>query len=254
MHSTFSQRVKFYKKLSGWHGVNAVDLIDECFRAPGVVTFTNPVNFFALVGENALVNKINTIYCDGILAVCLFSVISRRRLARFSFDYTSLAPVFFDYCREKKKTIYLIGSDFETINAFVSRVKEGNPNLKIIGFRDGYFPRNELDGIIGEIQHLKPDTVVCGIGCPLQEEVAVAISSVLKDCAVFTCGGFFHQHKNSSDYFPVWVNKYHLRMPYRFWKERHTRSRLRFYPRFFKVVLYDASIMAARFFRMSCDE
>lgn len=215
------------------------DLVDSLFASGRVVTFTNPINFMKLIECCNFIDDIDDIFCDGIVASTLLSLFLRKKLKRYSFDFTSLATPVFQYCIKNNKSIFLIGSDSETLENFSRVVLRSFPRLKIVGKRDGYLGLESIEDVVSTIKDLDPDLVLCGMGCPLQEKFAVIGSKEMPSTTFITCGGFFHQHQKKAQYYPKFIDKLNLRMPYRFFKEKHTRSRIFLYPKFVFYILFN---------------
>ena len=224
-------------KVPETEAVNLSNFCDWFFEEPKTVSFINPVNYFKLV-ENEQACRIDSYFFDGILAQMLVGFVTKRSYQRISFDYTSLAPYFFEYCEDNDKTIYVLGAKECELLKFLEIIHSTYPGMKVLGWHNGYFSSEQYIAVKQSIRELKPDVVICGLGCPKQEEIAVDVRSVCSSTAAITCGGFIHQTQNKLQYYPWWINRLGLRMPYRFLKEPHTRNRIYSYPRFILHALF----------------
>ena len=140
-------------------------------KKSNLITFLNPYSY--LIARRNKKNFTNfNIKIDGILLVNIFNLFGIK-FKRESFDMTSLAPVVFNKLILKDKSIYFIGTKPDLINLSVKNIKKKFPNLKIIGYRDGYFNCEERTKILNEIYLINPDCVVCGMGTPLQEDFLI---------------------------------------------------------------------------------
>jgi UDP-N-acetyl-D-mannosaminouronate:lipid I N-acetyl-D-mannosaminouronosyltransferase len=70
-----------------------------------------------------------------------------------------------------EKSFYLIGSTDEVIESTVKKLKCAYPEIKITGFRNGYFENNELAVIIKDLKIKKPDIIFVAMGSPKQEYI-----------------------------------------------------------------------------------
>lgn len=70
---------------------------------------------------------------------------------------------------ETKKTFYFIGSTNSVIESTVKRLKKEYPEIKILGYRNGFINRNDKVELINELKSLKPDVVFVAQGSPRQE-------------------------------------------------------------------------------------
>ena len=70
---------------------------------------------------------------------------------------------------EKDKTFYLVGSTNKVIESTVKRLKREYPQIKILGFRDGFLREDDKEKLSEELKRLKPDVVFVAQGSPRQE-------------------------------------------------------------------------------------
>lgn len=73
----------------------------------------------------------------------------------------------FRILNETGKGIYLLGAKREVIEKLVERLHNEYPNLKVLGYQDGYV--QDKDAVFDEIVELKPDVVLVALGIPAQE-------------------------------------------------------------------------------------
>jgi N-acetylglucosaminyldiphosphoundecaprenol N-acetyl-beta-D-mannosaminyltransferase len=119
--------------------------------------------------------------------------------------------------------------------------------MDIVFYRHGFFS-SEMDrqACLQSVKEMNPQLVVVGMGTPLQECFLVDLVSVGWKGRGYSCGGYFHQlgGDNRSNYYPNWMNRFHLRWLYRIWDEPKLLSRYFIvYPSFFISSLFN------RFFR-----
>jgi len=218
-------------------------MVSYLFDNYNAISFINPVNY--VKSRRGDCKGIDTYLSDGIFSCLVFSIFSGKFIKRFSFDFTSLAGPFFTYCVQNNLKVYLVGAKADEIRNFREFISKEYIGIKICGISDGYLKDdNKKQSVLTDIATTGADVVICGMGCPLQEEFISEVNVVCTNIKItITCGGFFHQFQHSKKYYPTWVNKLKLRMPYRFYKEPHTRSRLIYYPLFFFFSLYDFIIL-----------
>jgi UDP-N-acetyl-D-mannosaminouronate:lipid I N-acetyl-D-mannosaminouronosyltransferase len=70
---------------------------------------------------------------------------------------------------QNTKTFYLIGSSSLVIESTVKKLKKEYPNIKILGYRDGFINRDEKEILKTSLSRLKPDVVYVAQGTPKQE-------------------------------------------------------------------------------------
>jgi len=217
--------------------------IDILHKKNKIITFLNPYSYLFFRKNTKLFQNFNLILIDGISLVILCKIITSK-IIRYSFDMTSIAPIVFNYCISNKKSIYFIGSREKTINNFIGVIKDGFPDLEIIGFRNGYFENEfERENTIKQISQVNPDVIIVGMGTPYQEEFLIDLKKVGWQGTGYTCGGFIHQTAQGLIYYPYLINKFNLRWLYRIYKEPKLLKRyLFYYPLSFLLFLYDVLI------------
>ena len=220
--------------------------INQIFETRGrVYTFLNPVSYLTALDNKELFGKMDGIFADGGLLVKAIKLVYGKQVTRRSFDMTSMAPELFSYAQEHGKTIYIVASKQEQVEAAVEIFRERYPKVKFAGFRNGYFSsESEMDDEAKRIVEVNPNFLIVGMGALMQEKFLLKVKNASFKGVGFTCGGFIHQtSKNEIDYYPAWVDKTSLRFVYRMWKEPHTRKRY-----LMAGLLFPARFIAERIF------
>ncbi|TVR77515.1 MAG: glycosyltransferase [Chitinophagaceae bacterium] len=199
-----------------------VELIKSEVKETVLITFLNPVSYVKMSKRKDLLVQVDRIGYDGIMLVKFMQIFYKSGIDRTSFDLTSLSPIIFEQSCKSGDGIYIIGSKEDAITKAVRNIKEGFLNINIIGYRHGYnIDNEEFIKIMETINSLKPKFIVVGMGAIKQEEFMIKIRNSLSyNCIIFSCGGYIHQTSESINYYPQFIDKYNLRMPYRIYKER----------------------------------
>ncbi|HAS6267741.1 TPA: WecB/TagA/CpsF family glycosyltransferase [Vibrio vulnificus] len=207
-----------------------------------VFTFVNPYSYYILdefLSQNQEYNNI-TIFVDGISLVYINNLLERHsNLSRYSFDFTSLAPIIFRYCIEKSYTIAIVGGEDDEIKRAVLVINEKFPGLNIKFFSHGYVDLESND-IYEKLVDTSPDVILSGMGTPLQEKFIFECKKRgVNFNFAFTCGGFISQISTNPEYFHPIFDKLNLRWLQRFFRHSYVRKRMCLdYPKFFlKFVL-----------------
>ena len=82
-------------------------------------------------------------------------------------------PIFMRYCVEHSPAPfkhYLLGGSAECVEKLRARFLSANPEIRIVGIRDGYFKSDDEAAIIAEINRLSPDFIWVGLGTPKQQD------------------------------------------------------------------------------------
>lgn len=198
------------------------------FSRKGTInTCVNPFSYHIVRENPDIYKKMDGLYVDGILMCKLINILWKRNIRRLSFDMTGMASSLFDRLNNNKETIYFIGAKQDSLEASIKQIQDAYPQIKIIGFRNGYFQnQNERKKEIKKIVNLSPDFVIVGMGSPLQEKFCIDLKDTGYKGIAFTCGGFLHQTSNGINYYPKWINKYNLRAFYRLFHEKGLWGRL----------------------------
>lgn len=197
------------------------------YRKGKIYTFLNPVSYLTALENQSLFEKFDGIFADGSLLVSAIRLLYGKRVTRRSFDMTSLAPELLNHLMKSHKTLYIVASGQEQVECAVKIFKGQYPELRIAGFRNGYFSSDaEMGREASHIVELNPDFLIVGMGALMQEKFLLKVKERGYQGIGFTCGGFIHQTaKNRIHYYPAWIDKMNLRFVYRMYKEKHTRKR-----------------------------
>jgi N-acetylglucosaminyldiphosphoundecaprenol N-acetyl-beta-D-mannosaminyltransferase len=196
----------------------------DCLKPGGLYSFMN----FASLRNFFESNKTPEVeyFCDGMLMAAMVRLVTGKRVDRVSFDYTSIAGEVFKYCSSENKTLYFIGATQDEIEVFIKKTLKRYPDLKIVGYRNGYFSDCE-EGVVAEsVINSKADMVVAGLGAGKQEHFIETLKHRGYKGVGFTCGGFIRQETMSdTEFYPNWINTLKLRAFYRMYREPHTIRR-----------------------------
>jgi exopolysaccharide biosynthesis WecB/TagA/CpsF family protein len=219
-----------------------VSLFSSSDKGTKLVTFVNPFSYYILKDEhNGIIGFMDHIFADGIMLVRLNNFLYPGKLInRYSFDFTSLAPVVFKHAIEKNMKVALVGGSETEISMAVDVLSNRFPLLDITFSRSGYFANDvEFNKSLVDMKKLGINVVICGMGTPLQEKYIIECKEQLPDLRYgFTCGGFLSQISSREDYFNPLLNKLNLRWLQRAYRHSYVRRRLLVdYPQFvFKFV------------------
>ncbi|MEL0633134.1 WecB/TagA/CpsF family glycosyltransferase [Pseudoalteromonas carrageenovora] len=202
-----------------------------------VISFLNPFSYYEVVKEESLINDVDVYFSDGAL-LCILHNLFLPKITRASFDYSSIAESFLRYVELKNKRIAIIGATADENFHAVTNLKKQFPNLNIVYQRDGYI--KNLGETITELDQLKPEVVLVGMGTPYQERFSINLKQQLNNPAVIiTCGGFLTQTSIKPDYYHPVIKKLGLRWLQRMILHKHVRERvLNKYPKFTVSYLY----------------
>ncbi|EJM31233.1 WecB/TagA/CpsF family glycosyltransferase [Pseudomonas sp. GM25] len=182
---------------------------------------------FASIGSFFEQNPSTVAYfCDGMLMSTFMSRVTGRTIGRVSFDFTSIADVVLRSAEQQSKRVYFVGARQAELDLFISKIKTLYPQLSIAGYHNGYFDAAQAEGIRADICRSAADILIVGLGAGRQEQFELdALRAGFRGVA-FTCGGFIRQEALATrQYYPVLINRLHLRAFYRMYREPHTIKR-----------------------------
>lgn len=88
-------------------------------------------------------------------------------------------------------TFYLLGGKDDVPKKTAENVLKLYPNLKIIGYHEGFFEKDSEQDVIEEINKLKPNVLFVAMGAPLQEKWIYSHKDELKVDIAAGQGGTF---------------------------------------------------------------
>ena len=204
---------------------------------PVTTSFVNPFSARVLADMPELIQQIDHFYVDGGLYVKLFNRLSNHQadIERCSFDFSSVATDFFQYCSQQQVPIAIVGAKQDEIAAAMANIMQRYPALNIVYTRHGYFSDDaDRSQCFTDIRQSGALALICGMGTPYQEQFIVAARQACPQLRFLTtCGGFLTQSSLDIDYWNPVMNKLGLRWLQRAVQHSHVRNRiLRDYPLF----------------------
>ena len=190
------------------------------FEENSIISYVNVYNYIELRKSSKRVESIDKFTLDGILLVILIRILFNKKFKRLSPDFSSYFGEVFRLCEEKNKKVYFIGASKNEIKKFVKNIMLKHPNLKTVGYSDGFFQEDAIPSLINEISTLATDLVFVGLGTPKQEDFAEKLKESKFKGTIYTCGAFISQTSNHGvDYYPKIINSLEIRWLYRLIKE-----------------------------------
>jgi len=135
------------------------------------------------------------------------------------------------------KSIYLLGAKEEILKKCVENIKIEFPNLKILGFHNGFFDLNNCDDIIENIKICEPWAIFVAMGSPRQEMFIKKIMNISNTHIFMGVGGVFDIFAGELKRAPKWMISLGLEWLYRVIKEPFRIKRLMSIPQFLLLVL-----------------
>jgi N-acetylglucosaminyldiphosphoundecaprenol N-acetyl-beta-D-mannosaminyltransferase len=122
--------------------------------------------------------------------------------------------------QERGTTFYLLGGSDSVIEQAVRRARMLYPRLSIVGYRDGYFSREEEPAIVEAIDAVGPDILWVGLGVPFEQRFAMRNRDRLRNVGIIkTSGGLFDFLSGKNRRAPRWMQAGGLEWVFRTWLE-----------------------------------
>lgn len=208
-----------------------------------LVSFVNPFSYNELIKSPEIIDGIDYFYSDGSLLQRLHNIFHpKSKVARLSFDYSSIAGEVFEHAKNNSIKVALVGGTASEILKAKENIEFSFPSLDISYVRSGYFDnQQDKNETFRLIEKSNADILIVGMGTPIQDQFIIeAKDSCPNVKLMFTCGGFLTQTSIKTDYYHPLIKKLGLRWLQRMVMHKHVRQRvIRDYPKFLVSYLYE---------------
>ncbi|CAM3348603.1 WecB/TagA/CpsF family glycosyltransferase [Paenibacillus lupini] len=141
---------------------------------------------------------------------------------------------------EKRKwTAYLLGTSQEVIEAAAEKLQLQYPQVRIVGYRDGYFGADQDAEVIEEIRQAAPDLLFVARGAETQEPWIAKYKKQLGVPFIMGVGGSFDIVAGKLKRAPMLFQKLRLEWFYRLLQEPKRLPRMLVLPKFVVKVVRD---------------
>lgn len=120
---------------------------------------------------------------------------------------------------KKRYRIYFLGAQEEILNKAVSNTKDKYPGVNIVGWRHGYFDRENDAEVVKDICEKKPDILFVAMSSPLKERFIAKNIDKLNIPVCMGVGGSIDVLAGKCRLAPLWVSKIGLEWLFRFIQE-----------------------------------
>jgi N-acetylglucosaminyldiphosphoundecaprenol N-acetyl-beta-D-mannosaminyltransferase len=143
-----------------------------------------------------------------------------KLLGKQVFEPVSAANMMFEFLpviSEKGYTVYLLGASDEVVRIVKSKLE--SMNIKVVGFFNGYFDKNNPDPVIQDIIKTKPQILFVAMSTPYKENFIAKNLERLNVPLSVGVGGSFDIIAGKTKHAPVWISKMGMEWFYRFIQE-----------------------------------
>ena len=163
-----------------------------------------------------ILNDQNTVIVpDGIGVVKAAQILGVNIIERIA--GIDIASELLQLGNELKKSIYFFGAKQEIIDDLLKVVKEKYPNLKVVGYQNGYV--KDRDKVMKDIIKKEPDIILVALGIPDQEKLIYQYLDQFKKGIFVGVGGSFDVISGHMKRAPKIFIKLNLEWLYRIIKE-----------------------------------
>ncbi len=138
--------------------------------------------------------------------------------------------------------VYLLGAAEESVAGTAERLKREWPQLRLLGWHNGYFDKEEEKKILEEISGLKPELLFVALGFPRQDLFVEENRQRLGAGLCMGVGGSFDVLSGRVKRAPRWIQKIGMEWAYRFAQNPKRLGRFWALPRFALAVKRQAKV------------
>ena len=120
---------------------------------------------------------------------------------------------------EKGYRPYFLGAKKEVLEQMVKNLERDYPELKIAGYRDGYFKKEDEQSVADDIKNSRSDMLFLGITSPKKEIFLDKFTKYMNVPFSMGVGGTFDIVSGKTKRAPVWMQNWGLEWFYRFLQE-----------------------------------
>jgi len=178
--------------------------------------------------------KVNYVVPDGSGVIKAVKLLYKRNLNRIPG-----IELMQEICAQSSKKgfkIYFLGAEEGIAQRAVTNLKEKFPELKVVGFRNGFFSDKENAKIVNDINQSNADFLFVGMGVPKQEIWISRNWEKLDVSLAMGVGGSFDVLAGKVVRAPKWMQRHGLEWCFRILQE--PRKRLKVVPKLLSFALY----------------
>jgi len=218
-----------------------------------VIQFVN-ANKVAQVSEDAEMERImwraDYVLADGQPMLPMARLLGLRIPERI--DGIGLMAKLLALANARGYSVFLLGAKQNVVEACIEKIRDEYPNVRIAGFRNGYFTSAQAPDVVESVRTARPDILFLGMGSPMKERFADQYADQLGASVIQGVGGSFDVMAGLVNRAPVWIQRLGLEWLYRviqeprrmFW--RYTKTNAQCLWAFLRVLATPASRRSLR--------
>lgn len=144
-------------------------------------------------------------------------------------------------------TFYLLGGKGDVPKLASENIKKLYPNIKIVGYHEGFFEDTSEEDIIKEINNLKPNVLFVAMGAPIQEKWIASHQAELKVDVAAGQGGTFDYEAGKIKRAPVIFQKLGIEWFWRLMMQPARIARMVVLPIYLLKIIFTKDITKGKF-------
>jgi N-acetylglucosaminyldiphosphoundecaprenol N-acetyl-beta-D-mannosaminyltransferase len=160
-------------------------------------------------------------HCDGFGILKGLQYMGLNLPIQYRVSYTILMPELLRHCHQQGFSIFLLGSKPQYLETALTRLRTEYPNIDLAGHH-GYFDRENFhqnETVIHQINLMKPNILIVGMGMPIQENWILQHRSCLDVNAILTGGAVIDRLAGAVPNCPEFLANWGLEWLYRLCRE-----------------------------------
>ena len=160
-----------------------------------------------------LLNQADIVYADGISVVWSSSILGGCKLHK-----NTGADWIEDFCRfaeQESIRIYILAGREGIAQKAKDNLLKSYPEIKIVGYSDGFFKDNSEVQVLSEIRVLSPQVLFVGMGTPYQERWTYEHREEISAPVCWGVGALFDYVAGIKSRIPPWMGRVGLEWSYR---------------------------------------
>ena len=144
-------------------------------------------------------------------------------------------------------TFYLLGGKDDVPALATENLKKIYPNIKIVGYHEGFFEKDSEEDVIAEINRLKPNVLFVAMGAPIQEKWIEKHKHELKVDVAAGQGGTFDYEAGKIKRAPVIFQKLGIEWFWRLMLQPSRILRMTVLPIYLMKIVFTKDITKGKF-------
>lgn len=142
-----------------------------------------------------------------------------RRDLRENVNGTDLFPRLLSMMNKEKRSLYLLGARAEVVEGVARHVETRYPDVRVLGWTDGYFDAGDEPDVISKIAAAAPDCLLVAMGAPRQDMWIMCNLEATNARVAIGVGGLFDFYSGRVRRAPSWMREIGLEWVYRLVQE-----------------------------------